>query len=319
MKAREDEMKRIILLLVLILGCGPKPQYPFLGIDVNQHAFLEKSEEPFLAKLQSFIRDSKLSTLRIYIPWDWPGVGAAPKYALVDKAAIWFKGTGAEELIFNVIPAPPNRADPEWWKPWQDDLEMTLVHWYNFAFRLVEAYPNAIYLIGNEPNRLEGFAGSPRLWAQIYRVFAEAAHAASDNVKIAGPALGFPLPGNPPGSWLSAFFRHGAKIDILAIHPYNRALEQISISSSGARSYGYDLPVWAVETSGAPDQSPSTHAAELQIFGYDRVLMHVMGGWPPERRPSGIDHLILYERVDDTIVPNKDAILLRDLGRKMKG
>ncbi len=304
----------LAFVLIYLLGCGPKVQYPFLGVDVNAHWFHEaafdQDEAIALKNIQDYVKKSKFSTLRVGVFWDW-----LPEH--MEAAYQWSKQVGAPEIIFDLFPAPPDRVTPEWWIPWRDEYEVTADKWRKYAREVVNLYPGVIWMIGNEPNRFEGFSGSPVLWAGIYRIFYEEAHAAG--AKVIGPSLGHSVRGVKNTDWLKQFFLAGGKVDILAVHPYDRGIRMMWGVCHIMKEMGLDLDVWAVETSGAPDQRPPDHAGYLQRVGYKRVIYHVLGGWRPDRRAKGIDDLILLEREGTDIVRSLDAILLETLGCKMKG
>lgn len=312
----------VITLLVTLVsqtGCSrPKPAYPYVGIDANHTWPLDPNETEPLRQLQSELRKGKMSVVRIAAPWDWPGVGAPPAFDHMDAAFEWWKGIGAPVLIFNVFPAPPGRGGKHWTEPWVSDFRGTAARWRAFTTEAVRRYPGARWLVGNEPNRLSGPAGRPELWAAIYAAFYEAAHKVDPRVIVMGPALGHSIPSISAENWLTRFFRAGGKVDVMAVHPYDKGLRIMWMVKRVIRRLGLDITeVAAVETSGAPNETPAEHVAYLQWCGYSLVVYHVMGGWPPDRMPTGIDHFILYWRNGSSVEPTSDAIKLGVLGRYM--
>lgn len=309
-------MKNIIIAFVisLIVGCGPKVQYPFLGVDVNAHWFHEAKtdadEAKSLTNIQNYVKSANFSTLRVGVFWDWPVEHMPAAYK-------WAKETGAPEIILDVYPAPPNRGNIAWWVPWRDNYQETSAQWRAFAKKIVREFPDVYWMIGNEPNRQPDFGGDPMLWGHIYKIFYEEAHEAG--VRVIGPGLGHSVAKIKNTDWLRQFFLSGGKVDVVGVHPYDRGLRMMIGVRMVMRELGLELEVWAVETSGAPNQTPSDHAGYLQKIGYTRVIYHVLGGWRPDRRAKGIDDLILLEREGTSITLSRDAMLLKLLGCKMKG
>jgi len=308
-----------VLALGLSAGCSrPKPAYPYVGIDANHMWPLDRNEKEPLRQLQKILRDDKISVVRIAAPWDWPGVGAPPVFAHMDAAFEWWEGIGAPVLIFNVFPAPPRRGRQSWSEPWINDFDVTVARWRAFATEAARRYPEARWLIGNEPNRISGPGGRPELWAAIYTAFYDAVHKVDPDIVVMGPALGHSTPSVEAEDWLMEFFQSGGKVDVVAVHPYDRGLRTMWMVKRVINKLSLDITeVAAVETSGAPDETPAEHVAYLQWCGYSLVVYHVMGGWPPDRMPVGIDHLILFWRSGFNIIPTSDAIKLGVLGRYM--
>jgi len=81
--------------------CGPTKSFPFLGLDINAQWFHEGGETGPLLDLSSRVKAMRLSSIRINLFWDWP-----PTH--VDAAISWAKSTGVPEILFDVIPSPPN-------------------------------------------------------------------------------------------------------------------------------------------------------------------------------------------------------------------
>lgn len=141
--------------------------------------------------------------------------------------------------------------------------------WYDYVYATVSRYKGSIkyWELWNEPDLGHFWGGTYAQFVELFKVGADAAHAADPDCMVLGPEIS--SVGVPTG-WMMSFLQQaGNKVDIISFHQYggDAAIDRlVNIDSmyNHIVSIGYgNKPIWLTESGWASDDIGEQAQAEL--------------------------------------------------------
>ena len=183
-------------------------------------------------------------------------------------------------------------ADAPWLGPGSASPPRAIEQWAQFVTKVAERYRGRItgYEIGNEPNSLTYWSGTPAQWAEQVRVAAQAIHRADPAATVI--ASGFSVRQGSNVQKIEAWLRAmaGVRIDGISIHWYPRAgsdlgLTTAMIGSIRRAAVAADLPsaIWITEMN---VRGGGSRSAEYQS--------RAVQGLASAAKAGGVEHCYWY-------------------------
>jgi len=133
--------------------------------------------------------------------------------------------------------------------------------WYDYVYATVSRYKDSIkyWELWNEPNLNQFWGGTRAQFIELFKVGADAAHAADPDCMVIGPELS---DAGQRTLWMTELLQQaGNKIDIISFHQYGAndyaagRLAEIDAMYNTIVSLGYsNKPIWITESGWASDQ-----------------------------------------------------------------
>jgi len=133
--------------------------------------------------------------------------------------------------------------------------------WYDYVYAAVSRYKGSIkyWELWNEPNLGQFWNGTRAQFIELFKVGADAAHAADPDCMVVGPELSS---AGPREIWMTELLQQaGDKIDIISFHQYDGGdhpagrLAEMDSMYNTIVSLGYgNKPIWITESGWASDQ-----------------------------------------------------------------